>query len=327
MHFSDNLVQFYPNRICVTQPRKVDNLNNLITRLGSDKSLRNLNKKKSSVNLSSNSVRAIRDSVFGMYQLSKPRTIKTSNGKFIYNFRQSFITLTLPSKQLHSDVEIKRCLNHFLTNIRRSFKVDNYVWKAELQKNENIHFHISTDKYIPYNALRYYWLLAIKPLGYVQAYKEKFSCMSINDYARYRNSSVIEVRDAYVRGCRSNWESPNCVDVSSVTTASSVSNYLSKYFAKNDDSTIDEGRIAVFGKVWSRSTSLSGLKYINKFIYNDVKEFISQLVKLDYVKEVSYDYATVYYINFKRISGIHLKFFIKILFCNARRYNYSFPIP
>lgn len=326
MEFSENLVQFYPNRITVSPRISRDWTQLLERRAGLHSSLQNLALQKSTVNLSPASKKSIRDSIFSMYQLSPPRTIKAANGKFIYNFRQSFVTLTLPSTQIHSDVEIKKCLNSFLTNIRRSFKVENYVWKAELQQNENIHFHLSFDKYIHFQAIRYYWLLAIKPLGYVAAYSAKFSAMTLQEYARYRGLDPVECKDAFIQGVRSRWESPNCVDVKSVTTASSVSNYLGKYFAKNDDSGIDASRIAAFGKVWARSSSLSRLQYKNKFQYSEIKEFIRQLVAMGAVKKVVYDFSTVFYINFKKLVGIHLNFFMKMMFSNARRYLYPVPI-
>lgn len=325
MEFSVNLVQFYPNRITVSPRIQRDCMRSLERKAFPVASLANLKVSKSSVNLSSASKKNIRDSIFSMYQLSRPRTVKAVNGKFIYNFRQSFVTLTLPSTQVHSDVEIKKALNHFLTNIRRTFKIENYVWKAELQKNENIHFHLSFDKYIHYQAIRYYWLLAIKSLGYVKAYSEKFRAMSISQYAEYRKKSILEVKDAYAQGVRSNWESPNCVDVSAVTTASSVSNYLSKYFAKSEDTNIDKERIKAFGKVWARSSSLSRLKYKNKFEYSEIKAFLQLLMAMKAVKRVDYDFSTVYYINFKQLIGVHLRFFMKIIKCNAERYLYPFP--
>ena len=327
MEFNDNLVQFYPNRITVSPRVTRDWRLSMEKKAGLHQKLENLKQKKTSVNLSANSKKNIRDSIFSMYQLSKPRTVKAVNGKFIYNFRQSFITLTLPSKQVHSDVEIKKCLNNFLTNIRRSFNIENYVWKAELQKNENIHFHISVDKYIHFQAIRYYWLLAIKPLGYIEAYSEKFNKLSLKEYAALRGKDPVQVKDAYVQGVRSKWQNPNCVDVSAVTTAASVSNYLSKYFAKNDDTNIDSERIAAFGKVWARSTSLSRLKYKNKFKWQEIKAFIQQLLKLGALKKVAYDFSTVYYFNFKQLKGIYKKWFDKLLQANAVRYNYPFPFP
>lgn len=327
MEFSESLVQFYPNRITVAPHRRNNWQLALERKAGLRQKLKNLSREKKSVNLSASSKKEIRDSIFSMYQLSKPRTVRAVNGKFIYNFRQSFVTLTLPSKQVHSDVEIKKCLNHFLTNIRRSFKIQNYVWKAELQQNENIHFHLSFDKYIHFQAIRYYWLLAIKPLGYVDAYAAKFAAMSIYQYAAYRGLSVSAASSAYGQGVRSKWQSPNCVDVAAVTTASSVSNYLSKYFAKSEDSNIDAARIAAFGKVWARSASLSRLRYKHKFEWQEIKQFIHQLVKMGAAKRICYDFSTVFYINFKKLVGVHKSFFVHMLFSNGKRYNYPFPVP
>ena len=94
------------------------------------------------------------------------------SGRF-FNFKVGFITLTLPSKQIHSDNEIKeKCLNQFLIEIRKRYHVKNYIWRAELQKNGNIHFHIIVDKFIYWNELRDRWNRIINKLGYVDRYRE-----------------------------------------------------------------------------------------------------------------------------------------------------------
>ncbi|HSH66771.1 MAG TPA: hypothetical protein VLB84_13495, partial [Bacteroidia bacterium] len=113
MEFPENIVQFYPNRITVSPPRIRDWQTALEKKAGLHKRISNLQKSKSTVNLSQASKKNIRDSIFGMYQLSNPRTVYSPSKKPIYNFRQSFITLTLPAEQIHSDIEIKQCLNHF----------------------------------------------------------------------------------------------------------------------------------------------------------------------------------------------------------------------
>ena len=64
-------------------------------------------------------------------------------------YKLTFITLTLPSKQIHSDNEIKsKCLNQFLIELKKNHSVSRYIWKAEKQENNNIHFHIIADKFI-----------------------------------------------------------------------------------------------------------------------------------------------------------------------------------
>ena len=261
-----------------------------------------------------------------MYVLSTPRTVKINAKKNIYNFRQSFITLTLPSEQIHSDVEIKVCLDRFLTILRNNFKIKNYVWKAELQKNENIHFHLTIDKYIHYNALRYYWNKSINRLGYVDRYSVKMQKLSLNGYARLRQKSINDVRDVYVRGVRSKWSTPNSIDVKSVRNNNDVSVYLSKYFAKADDNNLDKDRLANFGRVWSRSQSLSRLKYKNKIYLDDIKDWIDKVVSIKKATyTINYDYCKVIYLRLYLIPRSILEQFNIMLFGNAKMYNYPFP--
>lgn len=205
--------------------------------------------------------------------------------------------------------------------------MQNYVWKAELQRNANIHFHISTDTYIPFQAIRYYWLLSIKPLGYVDAYAAKWSNLTLAEYANKRGISLDDARKPYADGVRSRWQSPNCVDVRSVTTAQSASFYLSKYFAKSDDEKIDPERIAAFGKVWARSQSLSRLAFKNKFSLSEIQDFITLLTQSRAVKVVAYEFATVYYLVYRNLKGSLYSFIQNIAYANGRRYSYPFPIP
>ena len=55
----------------------------------------------------------------------------------------SMITLTFPSRCPISDGRIaKKCLNRFLTNLRRRFPDCEYWWVQEFQKNGQPHFHL-----------------------------------------------------------------------------------------------------------------------------------------------------------------------------------------
>src|SRR5690606_27662078 len=140
--------------------------------------------KKKSINLSKASKRKIKDTFSLLYHLAKPRTVKISNKKYIYNFRLSFVTLTLPSQQKHTDVEIKKiCLNNFLNVMRQKFGLKNYIWISEIQENGNLHFHMVFDMYIHHKAIRYYWNRSLELLGYVSEYSNKMKSLSLKEYA------------------------------------------------------------------------------------------------------------------------------------------------
>lgn len=83
----------------------------------------------------------------------------------------TFVTLTLPSKQIHSDQKIKNeILDPFVEWLRKTFAVTAYFWRAESQKNGNLHFHILIDRYVPFGEIRRKWNITVNRLGYVDRF-------------------------------------------------------------------------------------------------------------------------------------------------------------
>ncbi len=77
----------------------------------------------------------------------------------IFKFKVNFVTLTLPAPQGNiTDKEIKKeVLDVFIKRLRRKLNLNNYVWRAEKQKNGNLHFHMITDTYLHYEKIRNDW--------------------------------------------------------------------------------------------------------------------------------------------------------------------------
>lgn len=85
-----------------------------------------------------------------------------------------FLTLTLPSDQVHPDKEVtRRCLTPFLEWLKRSHGVEHYFWRAEAQENGRIHYHLLVDRYIDKEDLQAMWNKSVNRLGYVDRYYEK----------------------------------------------------------------------------------------------------------------------------------------------------------
>lgn len=62
-------------------------------------------------------------------------------------YKVSMITLTIPSFSLEiEEKRLKKVLNQFLTYARLSYGLKSYVWKAELTKAGNLHYHYSRQK-------------------------------------------------------------------------------------------------------------------------------------------------------------------------------------
>lgn len=138
-----------------------------------------------------------------------------------------FVTLTLSSAQRHDDRWIKRnMLNRFLQELKRQYNVKNVVWRAEKQKNGNIHFHILVDGWIDWEPLRMLWNQIQEENGYLEPFAKKYG---------HRN--------------------PNSTDIHSLKSVRNPAAYITKYMTKNQPG------LTVKGRVWSASRKLSECRY------------------------------------------------------------------
>lgn len=268
--------------------------------------------------ISRNSKKNIESKCNWLWRLAKSRTVTTYTGKKIYNFRNSFLTFTLPSVQAHPTSEIMReCWERLLTQFRNVLKMENYVWKLEFQSAGNVHFHLITDTYIDYFYARKAWNVIIDKLGYVQAYHDKFASMSFNEYRQMfsgdKQKEIQKLASWYEQGRRTKWMNPNSVDVRNVTTEKAMGYYLSKYIGKSGKSggnpTYDnEGNS--FGlrlAFWSRSLSrCQAVSMPVDFFEFDVENVYKTLN--GFVKKV-YDYCKVYYYRISEMTDTGKRYF------------------
>jgi len=245
---------------------------------------------KSKGKLSKHSKRRIISKVNWLALNSKERNVKLNNGHVIKNFKISIITLTLPTKLKHTGKELTRKgLNQFLTTMRKKFGFNNYVWKAELQENGNIHYHICADKVIHYRIIRKYWNAILSKLGYISAYQRKFALMSKEYYINYNISRYGGDRETWGRryhyGVSTGWKDPNTTDVKSVTSADKVAAYISKYLSK-DLSKNKKAKAKIkdviqeMGRFWSCSHSLSKLGNVRLCVDDNTRAIFNYLKKM-----------------------------------------------
>lgn len=140
-----------------------------------------------------------------MVDAARPKSVfEKASGKW-FRFKVNFITLTLPSKQQHTDGEIhKRCFEPFIKAWRRKEPGLLYIYKAEVQDNGNLHYHLTTNAYIKASRLRDMWNYYVNRLGYVD---------------------------------RSGLDSPNSTDVHAIRNVQNVAAYIGKYITKSDSFT------------------------------------------------------------------------------------------
>jgi len=275
----------YGKREWITEPppRKQSSLINLQL---------NYNHNKLSNNAKRKSKRAIK------YLLFNANEKKVYNPKFksSFSFKVGFITLTLPSEQIHTDQEIKSiCLNQFLIEAKKKWCLINYIWKAERQQNGNIHFHILSDKFIPHQELRNVWNRIINKLGYVDKYKEKHHKKNPNStdiHSLYKIKNIYSYISKYmtkqVSGSRIKTSAKEigyikrgCKDINSVSFGAK------KYL----------GSLCNNGKIWSCSTSLSNLEGGKTELSDNYIKEIERLQKSKRAKRIDKDYVSCIYFD------------------------------
>lgn len=174
-----------------------------------------------------------------------------------------FITLTLSSKQVHTDQVIRRkLLIPFIDKLKYHFGVKYYFHRSESQKNGNIHFHLIVDKYINHVELRKLWNTTQEKLGYISIFAEKY-----------------------------NHSNPNSTDVKSAKDVKNFVKYVLKYINK------DEKYRAIKGRIWGMSDELRSLKQYKDTMDDNLNDLVNEYIINSDCKVIVNDFYTIIYFD------------------------------
>lgn len=219
------------------------------TSTGEESPLQNLKGKAAySGDMTESSIKRLRKVVNTLYAIAENKqAVNFKTGKY-FTFKLNFITLTLPSPQGKvTDKELKKeVLDVWIKAAKRKFKLRSYVWKAERQKNGNLHFHLTTDTYIPFDQLRDSWNQRLERLGFISEFERKHG---------HRN--------------------PNSTDVHATYKVKNLAGYLVKYMTKKNG----EGDI-IEGKVWDCSENLKQKERCEFVIDSEIAEWLEAVRRL-----------------------------------------------
>jgi len=157
-------------------------------------------------------------------QSAKKHWIYNEVSKRYFSHRLSFITLTVsdPTQKLTAKDAYKNLLSHFLQWLRRTKNCKTYIWKAELQQNGQIHYHITTPSFINYQEIRNKWNFLQRRNGLLEKYHA--------DKGHYN---------------------PNSTDIHEVIDIQNMAAYLIKYITKES-----QNKNSLGGKIWDCSENL-----------------------------------------------------------------------
>lgn len=138
--------------------------------------------------------------------ISNVKTVYSKKENATFTFKLCFITLTLSDVQIHSDEYIKtHMLEPFLKWMSRSHNANSYIWKAEVQNNGNLHFHITTNKFIHWKSIRSKWNKILSNHGY---------CKYFQDGTNDKGNAATEIK--------------------AVRKEKDITNYIVNYISKKD---------------------------------------------------------------------------------------------
>lgn len=243
--------------------------------------------------------------------MANEKTIHNVYSGRMFKFKIAFVTLTLPSKQIHSDNEIKnQCLNQLLIELKKHYNVRNYIWRAEKQKNGNLHFHMLVDKFIPHQELRDRWNRIVNKLGYVDAYRCEMQNFHKNGFQvrtdLLKTWPIEKQKAAYRRGARTHWNSPNSTDIHSVQRIQNVKQYIAKYLTKNEieiqlEQSAESNISVQQGRIWSCNKELSNIKGAQTIIDSELENELEDLLETDGTTILRDNYYSVIFFDMQII--------------------------
>jgi len=209
--------------------------------------------------VSASTSKRIRRTVDILLQKSPKQTVWNPITNRPNDFRLTFLTLTISSKKIiEHRLAYKNGLSPFLDWLRRR-GVKSYIWKAELQERGQIHYHITTNKFIRYDNIRDEWNRLQKKAGWLNEYFEE----------------------------KGHWN-PNSTDIHAVHRVKRLDLYLAKYIAKNETA----GKIK--GKVWGCSKDLQGARYFSVDLTKHTEDLLEIGVSSGRVKMVRMERCAIF---------------------------------
>lgn len=176
-----------------------------------------------------------------------------------HDFRIGFWTLTVADQEKHTAREAyDLCLKPFLRTMRTTWAAEDYIWKAELTKKGQIHYHISTNQFVHHEQLRNTWNKLQKRTGWLDSFARKHKHFN-----------------------------PNSTDVHSVWKVRNLGGYLAKYIAK-----VESEKDATIGKIWDCSKSLKVPRYSTELTIEMIDR-IEEACDLGYAEKITLDNCTI----------------------------------
>jgi len=207
--------------------------------------------------VTSHGAKRIRAAIDVLLQRSPAKTTWNPVTKKYFPFRINFVTLTVSAHApITANFGYSNLMKPFLRKLRTLGNFS-YVWKAELQKRGQLHYHLATNTFLPWQDIRSTW-------NNLQR-KNRL----LDDYAK-----------------KNRHYDANSTDVHALHGIVNIGTYLSKYLAKDNTAKIN-------GKTWDCSIDCKQKRFA--FTPTNRQEMqLRQLQNDKHAKVIELDHCTIF---------------------------------
>lgn len=251
-------------------------------------------KKKSAKGLSVYSKKNIEKKITAFFAMLETWNLTHTKQNYKDVRKPIFTTLTLSQKSSMSAIEIKRkMLQRFLEVVKEKYKVKETFWKAELQKNQNIHFHLILDHFIDKIKIQQEWNKIQMRNGTISKYLKEHGNINapsthvegidnINEAVRYVLKYVSkDIEGPELRG--NLYRFSKGFEKLKPFTHDNTINHISEFedwLASESKNIIKSDYFTIF-----ETKKILGLDSLPAFLVNEFKDYYNELYKAIYLPE------------------------------------------
>lgn len=209
----------------------------------------------------------------------------------------SFITLTIASNDnITARQAYDNLLAPFLDWMRKTMLVKTYIWKAELQKRGQIHYHITTPAWIHHRQIRDKWNALQRSAGLLDQYAATHGHFNPNSTDVHNTRNIRKMDQYLVKELSKSFAAINVEAINDVNNMVARGE-LEPSLAEEKIKEIEEQKITTMGKIWDCSNDLAGVGYYTIPLTAHHQQVIRQWVKDHKAREKTEDFYALIYVD------------------------------
>lgn len=228
-----------------------------------------------------------------LLQVSKASWKQNPATGYIQYHRISFITLKITGDNITAREAYDNCMNHFLDWLTRTAGVKLYVWKVELTRAGQIHYHITCPNMISHVEIRQKWNSYLRKAGYLDDYAAQYGHYNANSTDIHSVNDIENLSSYIVKAlCESIEKAEQIKKTRGSVKQMNIGAEMAKD-VQNDEETD--------GKIWGCSEVLAAAHYVAFHMATRHYDYILHLEKEGKVKR--FDDETGYWAVFHFADG------------------------